>query len=72
MICAKNCQIINLSDLASTVQLGMKLEMSIVMWLTLGFQNTKEKCPHLQYISLNAIADQGWIKWKVILNIYAH
>jgi hypothetical protein len=49
----------------------MKLEMSIVMWQGKGFQNTKEECPRCHYINSNARADQGWIEWKVTLNIYA-
>jgi hypothetical protein len=61
-------QIISPSELASTVQPGMKLEITIVLRPDTAFQDTKDKCPRCRHINLNVTPDRGWIQWKVLTN----
>jgi hypothetical protein len=70
VICSEDSQIVGLSELASMVEQGMKLEMSIVLWQQTNFQDIKEKCPRCHHINVNATVDQAWIQWKVPFKFY--
>ena len=59
---AEDGQIISPSELASTVQPGMQLEMSIVM--RRGMDDQK-KCPRCHQINSQAPVNSGWIEWRV-------
>jgi hypothetical protein len=63
VIRAEDNQIIGPSELASMLELGVKLEMGIVMR-----QRTadEKKCPRCGHINLQVTADSGWIEWQVI------
>ncbi|KIM74362.1 hypothetical protein PILCRDRAFT_828352 [Piloderma croceum F 1598] len=64
VICAENSQIVRPSELAHTVQPGMKLEMSILLRPEIAFQDAKETCPRCHHINLNATVDLGWIQCR--------
>jgi hypothetical protein len=64
---AQDSRIIVPSKLASTVEPGMVLEISIFLRQNATAQNDKMKCPRCRYINLNAC---DWIRWKVPLSFY--
>jgi hypothetical protein len=62
---------ISRSKFASVVEVGMVLEMSIILRQDAAFQDNKETCPRCRHINRNIIntASNSWIKWQVPLNI---
>jgi hypothetical protein len=54
------------SELAHTVESGVKLEMSILLWKGAAFRDTKEMCPRCKYLDMNAAMCNGWIEWQVL------
>ena len=57
-------QIISRSDLATAVEPGMVLEISIILRQNKTYQDNAKKCPRCNYINYNATGD--WILWKVL------
>ena len=68
VIRAEDSQIIGPSELASMVQPGMKLKISIVMRQRVADQRI---CPRCRYINLQVTAS-GWIEWQVSSHITIH
>jgi hypothetical protein len=66
VIRAEDNRIVGPSELASAVEPGMKLEMSILLWKATAFLD-KGKCPRCRHINLDVTVDHGWIQWKVPL-----
>jgi hypothetical protein len=60
---AEDSHIIGQSDLASTVESGMRLEMGIVMRKITADQ---KKCPRCGHTNSNVVANNGWIEWQVL------
>ena len=59
MMRAEDSHTIDPSDLASTVESGMRLEMGIVMRKMTADQ---EKCPRCGHMKSNVAANNGWIQ----------
>lgn len=70
MVRAEDNQIIGPSELADTVESGIKLEMGILMRQGTAFRDTKDKCPRCGHMNQNATIDHDWIEWRVPPNIY--
>lgn len=64
MIHAENTQVIDRSKFA--VDLGMILEISIVMRRKTAFQDYR--CPRCGYLNMNA-ANNGWVEWQALYKI---
>ena len=64
-------QVIKRSDLASVVEPGMILEMTIVLRQNLTFQIVNEKCPRCGHINAKSVINSSWIEWKVVLTFFA-
>jgi hypothetical protein len=64
---AKDNQIIDPSEFASTVEPGMKLEMSIVMRQSTADQT---RCPRCGYFNSQVAVCDGWIDWQVFPNLH--
>ena len=65
---AGDCQTINRSEIASTVEPDMVLEMSIIVHQSTG-QDNKGKCPSCCHNNLNATVTSGWTKWQVLFYV---
>ena len=62
MVHPGNGQIIERSNLASMVEPGMVLEMSINLRQKEEVQIGEEKCPRCGYINTNGTITSGWIE----------
>ena len=65
VIRAQDSQIIDPSELATTVEPGMVLEISIFLRQNMALQDDKTKCLRCGHINPDA---HDWIHWKVPLN----
>ena len=61
-------QIIRHSEFS--VQLGMTLKIAIMTQQETAHQN--ERCPHCDYLNLNATVHHGWIDWQASFNLYTN
>ena len=60
----QDSQIIPPEELASSVEPGMVMEMSIIMRQTLTVDDKKRKtCPRCQYVNSSAGTGDCWIEW---------
>jgi hypothetical protein len=67
VLSAKNSQTVNQSEIASTVEPGMVLEMTIIMRESTAIQDIQGKCPRCQHINLHSNGNNGWVVWQVHL-----
>jgi hypothetical protein len=70
VIRADDSQTISPSKFARSVEPGMVLELSIILWQDEGLQDNKDKCPRCHHINRSTTINRGWIEWKVILFSY--
>jgi hypothetical protein len=69
VINAEDGQVVQPSEFVSAITPEMVLEISIILRQDERFQYGKQKCPRCNNINLDATVKNGWIEWKVFLNI---
>jgi hypothetical protein len=62
---AEDSQVINPSELASTVEPGMVIEMSIILRQKFAIGDNEKACPRCRYINSSRKLINGWIEWQV-------
>jgi hypothetical protein len=65
MIRAEDNRIIKPSEFSSTVQLGMVMEMCIVVRWGMPPRENEGKCPRCGHVNRHVALQGGWIDWKV-------
>jgi len=57
------------SELASTVEPGMKLEMCIVLR---QHRAVRKRCPRCNHVGSRIASNNDWLEWQVSPNAYTH